>query len=120
MKKIMFLAGALIVAALSAAVFFTDKPLTEQEKLILRNVEAIAQNENGDGSWMGCEQKKMDVWEIEGPCENGSYKVIERRTTYFCYYGKGYTECWGGVIYEYFNCGGILINIDPQGTTLVC
>ena len=43
-KKLIFVGGALLVAL--SAMFFTQKPLTEQEKLILRNVEAIARNEN--------------------------------------------------------------------------
>ena len=47
-KKLIILAGGLIVTALSL-VFFTDKPLTAREELILRNVEAIAGAEANNG-----------------------------------------------------------------------
>lgn len=44
MKKMIILAGGLMAIALSL-VLFADKPLTVQEALILKNVEAIAQEE---------------------------------------------------------------------------
>ena len=42
------LSGALLVMALSVAIF-ARKPMTAEEALILRNVEAIAQDETGNG-----------------------------------------------------------------------
>ncbi len=44
-KKFFILTGALLTAALSAAIF-ARKPMTAEEALILRNVEAIAQDED--------------------------------------------------------------------------
>lgn len=44
MKKLFILTGALLVAALSVAIF-VHKPMTAQEALILRNVEALADPE---------------------------------------------------------------------------
>ncbi len=43
-KKLFMLSGALLVMALSVAIF-ARKPMTAEEALILRNVEAIAENE---------------------------------------------------------------------------
>lgn len=45
-KKLLLLTDALTVAALSVAIF-AHKPLTAQEALLLKNVEAIASGENG-------------------------------------------------------------------------
>ena len=46
-KKFAILTGALMTVALSAAIF-ANKPLTAQEELILKNVEAIAKGERPD------------------------------------------------------------------------
>ena len=113
MKKLVFLAGALIVTALSAAVFFTDKPLTEQEKLILRNVEAIAQHESVGGNGL-CEQVHY-VIETLGGCDN--YKPTRTVDVYICYWG--YREilemCWAGTITKSLLCDGTPYDIDVSG-----
>ena len=117
MKKLVFLAGALIVTALSAAVFFTDKPLTEQEKLILRNVEAIAQDETVGGNGQ-CGQTKS-VREFYGEC--GDSQPIERITSYSCMPGQQITGvCYIGSVVEYLSCTGIVYNIESGGFQTIC
>ncbi|HCC51590.1 MAG TPA: hypothetical protein DEQ30_05625 [Porphyromonadaceae bacterium] len=48
MKKLIIFAGALLLLAAGTAGFFASRPMTAQEALILRNVEAIAQGETLD------------------------------------------------------------------------
>ena len=119
MKKIIFLAGALIVAALSAAVFFTDKPLTEQEKLILRNVEAIAQNENKGPEPCTQESNTSEIW---GYCNDGTYGVKEKRIQISCYSaGSTFSKtCWQGTQTQYYHCDDIMYNNTLDGQSNPC
>ena len=47
MKKLIIFAGAMLLLAAGTAGFFASRPMSAQEALILRNVEAIAQGEPG-------------------------------------------------------------------------
>ena len=45
MKKLIIFAGALLLLAAGTAGFFANRPMSAQEALILRNVEALARGE---------------------------------------------------------------------------
>ncbi len=47
MKKLIIFAGAMLLLAAGTVGFFANRPMSAQEALILRNVEAIAQGEVG-------------------------------------------------------------------------
>lgn len=46
MKKLIIFAGAMLLLAAGTVGFFASRPMSAQEALILKNVEAIARNEN--------------------------------------------------------------------------
>lgn len=52
-KRLVILAGSLIAAALSV-VIFAHKPMSAEQALLLRNVEALAQSEGGNGGGSTC------------------------------------------------------------------
>ena len=49
MKKLIIFTGALLLLVAGIVGFFAIRPMTAQEALILKNVEAIARGENGGG-----------------------------------------------------------------------
>ena len=79
-RKILILSGILIVAVLSMT-FFVRPSLTEQEKLILRNVEALAEAENAD---QGPKQKLV-------PTDERCVYVLDEGGRYIVVEGKWYT-----------------------------
>ncbi|HCC51594.1 MAG TPA: hypothetical protein DEQ30_05645, partial [Porphyromonadaceae bacterium] len=48
--KLIIFAGALLLLAVGTVGFFASRSMSAEEALILKNVEAIAQNENGGGN----------------------------------------------------------------------
>ncbi len=112
-KKLVILAGGLMAVALSL-VFFTNKPMTEREALILKNVEAIAEIEtvggkNGDS----CEQATFTDEAGMTWCENsnGEYemKPTVRTIIVQCnHIGSPQGWCQTKHVEEYLNCSGIV------------
>ena len=56
MKKLIIFAGAMLLLAAGTAGFFANRPMSAQEALILKNVEAIAQGETNPECPNGCHE----------------------------------------------------------------
>ncbi|HCC51592.1 MAG TPA: hypothetical protein DEQ30_05635 [Porphyromonadaceae bacterium] len=67
MKKLIIFAGALLLLAAGTAGFFASRPMSAQEALILKNVEAIARGEGNiiSGRFSDC---------VDGGVETGTFQ----------------------------------------------
>ena len=67
---------------------FVDKPLTAEQELLMRNVEAIARNEDNEGYWLRSNGEKCDAY------INGQYFIGVKITT--CDQGgsDACASCW--------------------------
>ena len=124
-KKFVILTGSLMIAALSVAVF-VNKSQDAEKSLLMRNVEVIAQNEDGGGD-SGENKGPCPAWEntyeYSDLCENGEYKPYVRITHYGCspstlpYYSA---MCWSGTLTLFLNCSGIVSDILEEGYSITC
>ena len=106
------------MAVALSLVFFTDKTLTAQEALILKNVEAIAGGE--ETTYLGCTQTVHDVYELMHECDN-KLKPQVKIFLVTCLSRYQLTDCWQGERFEEYNCGGIMINsYSINGWTIKC
>ncbi len=55
MKKLIIFAGAMLLLAAGTVGFFANRPMSTQEALILKNVEAIASGEGTEKFWPAVE-----------------------------------------------------------------
>ena len=69
MKKLIIFAGAMLLLAAGTVGFFANRPMSTQEALILKNVEAIASGEGTEKFWLRSKQAE--------PVEN-----VVRKSTY--------------------------------------
>ncbi len=123
-QKLVILTGSLMVAALSVAVF-ANKSQDVEKSLLMRNVEAIAQDEDGGGDW-GKDKGPCPPWEntheYSDRCENGEYKPYLRVISYGCSSSghPNYSVCWAGQVYLFLNCSGIVSDVYEDGYTIAC
>ena len=109
------------MAVALSLVFFTDKPLTAQEALILKNVEAIAQSEE-DTVIQGrtCEQRIRTYENGMTMCVSpeGHYKwaYTERETIYECTWLGGIPADWclKQRFIEYIDCSTGMITSKTE------
>ena len=79
MKKMIIFAGAMLLLAAGTVGFFANRPMSAQEALILRNVAAIAQNEQQSND-AECDYNKEETCIVnigvgEGPDGGGTLTI---------------------------------------------
>lgn len=90
MKKILIFTAGLLLSAGAVLVFAHNKPLTAEESLLLKNIEALSQNEGGNSGG----QCGFAAYEYDGDWYEDSK---EFRRCGDCQWVKGtqprYTQC---------------------------